>query len=505
MMLAAADLQRRGQLAEALRVFEMLAGQGPADPRVLNGLGGCAFRLGQVQKAIDAYRLAIQLDPEVPILHDNLGHGLEQVNDFAQAQMSFERAIALAPLAPQPLLSLGTLFLRQNKADEAEACFSKAITLEPKSIAPINMMTVLLQQAGRFEEARTYMRMAMEVDPNQPTIVFKYVFGTQITAEDEWVVNRLKQIAVSLEPNSEMAQNIQFALGKAFEDLCRYDEAAVSYLEANRIGARLLSMRGFMFDSGAHIRDVDRIIASYPQSRISGTNVSEAKRELPVLIVGMMRSGTSLVEQVLASLPDIGGAGEVPFWLERGNELLSASKEESVKLGQEYVSVLRAVCPESVLVCDKLPQNYMILGPIHLAVPNARIIHCRRTPIENCLSIFTTPFSNPPPFAYNAESIALAYRQYLRVMEHWRQTLSPDQFIEVNYEDLVLNQEATTKRLIQFLGLDWSDSCLRPDKNPRLVRTPSFWQVRQPIYDRSIERSKRFQSGLHEEYRFWDF
>jgi hypothetical protein len=143
-----------------------------------------------------------------------------------------------------------------------------------------------------------------------------------------------------------------------------------------------------------------------------------------------------------------------------------------------------------------MPTNFLLLGLIYLTLPNARIIHCRRSPVDTCLSIYMTPFSNLPDFAYDRDTIAFYWEQYARLMAHWRHVLPPNRFLEVDYEDLVAQREGVTRKIIAFCGLDWDERCLRPETNERIVRTPSAWQVRQPVYTNSIGRWRRYREWL---------
>jgi hypothetical protein len=216
----------------------------------------------------------------------------------------------------------------------------------------------------------------------------------------------------------------------------------------------------------------------------------------------MIRSGTSLLEQILSSHPAITGAGELPFWHQHAAEAYDASghpaPERLANLARAYRDELARLGPGALRVTDKLPHNYAMLGLIHIAFPEARMIHVRRDPADNCLSVYTTAYQRPPVFAHHRDNIVFAYRQYQRLVAHWRAAMPPDRWIEVDYEDLIRDREGWTRRLIDFAGLEWDDACLRHETNRRAVRTPSLWQVRQPLYTTSIARWKRFAPDIPE-------
>jgi hypothetical protein len=207
------------------------------------------------------------------------------------------------------------------------------------------------------------------------------------------------------------------------------------------------------------------------------------------------------MEQILSSHPAVGAGGELRFWSERGQNAVDALNgtldgHALERLARDYGELLRALAPDAVRVTDKMPSNFMLLGLIRLALPGARIIHCKRHPVDTCLSIYVTPYERSPDFAHNLETIVTYYREYERLMAHWWRVLSADRFLEVSYEDLVTNRERVTRDIIAFCGLDWNEACLRPEENARTVATPSLWQARQPVYRSSVARWRRYEPWL---------
>ena len=223
--------------------------------------------------------------------------------------------------------------------------------------------------------------------------------------------------------------------------------------------------------------------------------------ELPALILGMPRSGTTLVEQIVSSHPEVRAGDELPFWNRAAEEFSRLGESESRKgffsrVASDYEAALRAIAPAASRVTDKMPGNFLWIGLFHLAFPKARIIHCRRHPVDTCLSNYFTNFASPMPFTNDKEHLAFYYKCYRRLMAHWRAALPPGTMLDVDYEELVADRERMTRRMIGFLGLEWSDACLRPEDNPRIVRTASMWQARQPVYRSSTERWRRYEPWL---------
>jgi len=220
-----------------------------------------------------------------------------------------------------------------------------------------------------------------------------------------------------------------------------------------------------------------------------------------VLILGMPRSGTTLVEQIVSMHPAVGAGGELHYWNERGaawQRFGAAGNEKPflAKAAADYLSVLRAIAPTATRVTDKMPFNFLWAGLIHVALPRAIIIHCRRAAVDTALSIHQTHFHPSVAFPTGGAELVAYFRSYQRLIGHWRRVLPADRFIEVDYEDLTGSPEPVTRRIIAACGLDWHDACLRPESNPRAVNTPSKWQTRQPIYRTSVARWRRYEPWL---------
>ena len=224
---------------------------------------------------------------------------------------------------------------------------------------------------------------------------------------------------------------------------------------------------------------------------------------MPLLIVGLPRSGTTLVEQIISSHPRVAAGGERSFWVKRASawgvaDATYLSPEMAHDLAGEYLAQLHRIGPTATRITDKQPFNLLNLGIIHLLLPKARIIQCRRHPVDNCLSLYFTNFRQVIGFATDKADLADGYQIYARLMDHWRTVLPSDRLLEVHYEDLIADREAVTRRLVAFSGLDWSDTCLRPERNNRAVVTASLWQARQPVYATSVERWRHYEPWLGE-------
>jgi hypothetical protein len=296
-------------------------------------------------------------------------------------------------------------------------------------------------------------------------------------------------------------------LGKILDDCGRYDEAFRQFQQANSYGRPEFNHAAF---EQYVTRLLNRFSADFFAAR-EAAKADDSDLDLPIWIVGMPRSGTSLVEQILATHPQVYGGGELTDWNRFVTELrtrlelatpypecVSQVSDEILRdIRANYVHHLRSLGPQASRVTDKMPTNFMHLGLIALAFPRARVIHCRRDPRDTCLSCYVQAFPTRPPFCYDLADLAFYYGQYVRVMEHWRQALPKTvAILDVQYEDLVEHQEQISRKMIEFCGLDWDPRCLEFHKNPRTVQTSSSWQVRQPIYRRSAGRWKNYTKWL---------
>ena len=295
-----------------------------------------------------------------------------------------------------------------------------------------------------------------------------------------------------------MAQRLRLhlAIGKAADDLGDYALAMKHFDAADvvRRGSR-------SFDSAAFALETERLMAACTPELIARAPELGNAEATPVLIIGMPRSGTTLVEQIVSSHPEVGAGGELNFWNERGavwhrSGVTGSERRFLAEAATDYLRVLRAIAPRAKRVTDKMPFNFLWAGLIHLAFPRAVIIHCRRTAIDTALSIHQTHFHPSLAFPTGGAELVEYFRSYQRLTDHWRRVLPAERFIEVDYEELTRGPEPEIRRIIAACGLPWHDACLHPERNPRTVKTPSKWQTRQPIHRNSVARWRRYEPWL---------
>ncbi len=387
---------------------------------------------------------------------------------------------------------------------EAEKHVRHSLALNPRFAPAYDLLASLLEQAGRFEESALVAREGLQVEPASGSLYFHLARSSRIDKEDQSLVSEIEEVLRTGQATDQDRRYLHYALGKAYDDRADYKEAMTNWDLANALSLQL-QFSGQSFDRNQYQSFFDRAAATYSSDFFRQNTRIGSDLTMPILIVGMPRSGTTLVEQILSNHADVAAGGEVPFWISKvGNHSAAIKANRSVaqefakNIQAEYLSVLTHLASGSSHVTDKMPDNYMVLGWIHALFPKARVIHVRRHPADNCLSIYATPYSRPPRYAYRKESIAFAYESYLSLMDHWRRVLPPNSILDVNYEDLVSDTERTTRRMIEFCNLPWDEACLVPERNERIVQTPSAWQVRQPVNDRSINKWKNYEPWLGE-------
>jgi len=525
-------LRHTGRVNEAINLCLRSLAIDASRADVHENLGRCYLATQQLALAEAALRRATELAPTRGIHFHHLGSSQFLQGKNSEAIASFREALRLDRTLAQTYLRLAQLLIAQGERQEAIDLCSEALEREPGLADAHVLWAEALQELGRLEEAESHLRQATTIDPKisvqqgarlqvlgrfeEATACFEralsirpqeaaayggLVRSRKLTVGDRPLIDRM--LALIPDPRLTPADRIalHYALGKAFDDLGEFGAAMRHFNEANGIAASHLNLR---FDEKILAGNNDLRIKTYGRETFAAHEGLGSRSTTPIFIVGMIRSGTTLVEQALSSHPQIGAAGELRFWSEREPELSKRLREGRLpanvveETAGAYLALLDAIAPGKTHVTDKMPLNFAWLGLIHLIFPEAPIVHCRRNPIDNCLSIYTTLFDSSPPFAHVPANIVAYYRQYERLMEHWQRTFSKGTILDVRYEEMVSDREATLRRILEHCRVPWDDACLSHEKNTRAVRTPSMWQVRQPIYATSVERWRRYEPWLGE-------
>jgi Flp pilus assembly protein TadD len=456
--------------------------------------------LGLLDLAVDSFEKSIQLGGDNPAPYFELGRVHRLRGDTLAATSTFLEAARHGRTIEETVL-LANNFLTMGDAEAAIVAFRHATTLDPKSIAAWEGLGAILQSAGRFEESRAAYHELLNLDPQSAVAHYRLIAIKTIETGDEDLLSSAQAVLASPNISTSHRETLCYALGKGFDDLKDFEKAIGFYDQANRLAFRS-KRRSTVYDRTGYERSFAKIAQRFTPQTFQKWKPFASESDVPIFIVGMPRSGTSLVEQILSSHPEVSPGSELGFWLsdpvKRFLVDVPLTEQACSRLATAYLDTLRGLSRGRPRVTDKQPNNFVALGLIHSLFPNAKIIHCRRNPIDNCFSIYTTPYREPPEYAFSRSDIVSAFVLYRDLMDHWRQYLPSSCFLEVDYETLVNDWEKVIPDLLQFCDLKFDASCFAHATNSRIVQTPSFWQVRQPIYFSSVGRSTPYRRWLPE-------
>jgi len=530
-------LLRQGKAAEAIEQFERALAIQPAFPEAYRELGNAQCMNNEPLSAVSSYNKSAELDPGSVTTFFNLGNTYLDLNRLDDAAECFQQALALQPDFVDAHSKLATVLIHQYKFDRAIAHLEEATARLPDATALLPLLAYAHHQQGNADTALEYYNKTLVIDPGSVNarsglagmLAFqgKYaeagelldqllesnpessVVKTTYTmfAHHFGAIEKAMEIAELELRNEDTAARTKtiyhFALAQMHEKQNDLDKAFEHYTKGNQL-------RGAQFNYASNEKIFSAIINYFTEDTLARLQRSHNTSSHLVFIVGMPRSGTSLAEQILASHPDVYGGGE----LHDINRMVG-SLRQTLRLPTPYPHCLDNVSSEALTgladqyfesmnqrsggkagyFTDKMPANFMHLGFISLLFPNAKIVHCTRDPRDTCLSCFFKLFSGELPYAYSLADLGKFYRLYQKLMAHWKQVLAAPIY-ELNYEDLVMNQETETRKLVEFCGMDWDDACLDFHKTERTIATASHDQVRQPMYARSVGRWRAYEKHL---------
>ncbi len=486
----------QGEYSEAIALYQELLALNPRHPEALNNLGATLFTLGRYSEAEDYFRRTIRLHPDFADANSNLGTLLRCSGRVAEAETWLRRAIKINPKHVDARTNLGLAFVFFGRLSEAKAQFKKALKFKPKSGHTLFALGHLAAIEGRFDEAEVILKRALDANPKMPLALAAIASLRKMRSSDTAWLQSAEQIAGSGISVLEEA-DLRFAIGKYYDDVEDFEGAFQSYQRANE----LHKMAATSYDRDARAQLVDDLMRVYTRDSMSHVTLTSNSMQ-PVFVVGMPRSGTSLMEQIIASHPEAKGAGELAFWSRaaHGQEavLRRTLLDESTRkrLAEDCLRELEARSGEALRIVDKTPLNFAYLGVIHSVFPNARIIYMQRDPIDTCLSCYFQKFDVELNFTMDLSDLAHYFRQHQRLMAHWRAVLPPESILDVPYAELVTDQEGWTRKVLAFLGLEWDPRCLDFHSTERPVATASVWQVRQKIYKGSVARWRHYEKFI---------
>ncbi len=440
--------------------------------------------------------------PDDPEAAATLAQIARERNLLDEALIYARRAHALAPGFVDWTLLVSRVLVELGLTDEAIEELTRARQSEPNNPAVLIHLGNVLKVAGDFRDARDVLRRASELSPHDPSVFYELADITKFSAGDP-LISTMEKLASDLNSSpARIPTLLHFALGKMNDDLGR-TERAFAHFKAGNDQQRLQNQ----YDEKPNLAAFERIQQVFSAETVNRLRGGGATSDLPIFLVGMPRSGSTLLEQVLVSHPSVVGAGEVPYLPQVLSEVLGLgskfddyldelTKDKLGDIARRYIARLQALARPGSRVTDKLLANSLLVGVIHLALPNAKIIHCVRDPVDTCLSCFMKSFGNRMPFTNDLSTLGRYYRAQAALMAHWRDVLPPDAFLDVRYEDVVGDVESQARRLIAYCGLDWDNRCIAFYETRRPVNTASMAQVREPIYSASVGRWRRYEKQL---------
>ena len=474
----------------------------PNYAEALCNMGGCHLELEENEIALGYYRRALALRPIYVEAQMGLAKTFQALENLPDAETNAQIALRIDPDNAKPHTLLASIYVEKTQPEQAEQEYNRALELNPECDDALLGLGHLCMENGEMERAEKLFLRALEFKPDNLGARIHLAQVKKVKPDDDNFSALLKDENKLTEFSENKKMSLHFALGKCYDDIKDYEHAFPHFLAGCKI-----KRAKFTYDPDQIARQFAAIKKIFDQRFIDNLRGSGAQSNLPIFVLGMPRSGTTLTEQIIASHPEVYGAGELndllriangksPALSSYPNTLRVLDRATLTAWGSEYVAALKQHAPTAQKITDKMPANFYAVGLIHLMLPNAKIIHVNRNPVDTCLSCFTRLFNRKQEHTYDLDELGRYYVGYAQLMEHWRKVLPAGAFLDIRYEDMIADQEGQARKLIEYCGLEWNDTCLDFHKTKRSVRTASLTQVRQPIYNSSVERWRHYEKFL---------
>jgi tetratricopeptide (TPR) repeat protein len=501
----AAQEYRLGRLDVVVEIYRLMLDKMPRVAELHNNLGAVLQLQQRYEEALASYDHAVALKPDYANAHYNRGFTLNRLGRTGAALAAYDQAVAFQPGHVEAWNNRGVVLQALRRPAEAVASYDRAIALKPDHVEAHNNRGIALMSLGDAAEAEKMFLRAAELKPDFADALFNLAGVRRCRDAHQAEVKKLRDLAGLSGISPEEREQLLFALGKLLDDCGSYDDAFAAYRQANEIRNTRVA-----YDAGAVTRLTDEIIEVFSAEFLAAPAANASASRTPVFIVGMPRSGTTLLAQILSSHPAVAAAGELSFISDftarlpvlngNGGSYPQAARHISDNLVAQFVAeyekrLRRDSGMDVPHVIDKNPLNFRHLGLIARLFPQARIFHCTRHPLDTALSNYFQRFPLNLDYAFDLCHIGHFQREYARLMAHWR-TIPSLQMMEIRYDDLVLDTEATSRRALEFLGLAWDERCRSPHLNPGSVENASHWQVRQPVYRHALDRWRHYEKHL---------
>jgi len=487
---------------EAAKLFRQAICEKSDFPEALSALGCALTLLKRYDEAIPYLEHALGIRPDLAEAHGNLGAALQGLGRQKEAIIHLEKAIAFQPRLAEPYNNLGKAFRIFGRYTEATDYFRKAVAIRPDLPEAHANLGVTLQILGRLEEGTNSIETAIALSPRTASFYRMYSESKRLVHGDPHFA-AMEALAQGMTTLSQEEQvHLHFALGKGYADIERYDLSFDHFLAGNK-----LKRKQIHYSEATALRSLDPTMTGITEEMIANFPGVGDPSPIPIFIIGMPRSGSTLIEQILACHPKVLAAGERGDFAQilqiiegrDGNILEAGVGDLGAKLrelGAAYVNSIRGGETKAERITDKQLLNFRFAGLIHLALPNARIVHVRRNPVDTCVSCFSTLFASGHEYSYDLGELGRAYSCYSALMDYWHRILPGSALLEINYEDVIADLEGQARRVLAHCDLDWDASCLAFHQARRPVHTASVLQVRMPIYRSSIGRWEVYKDRL---------
>ena len=485
-----------GKSSEALKFNEAAVSLSPNDPEAHNNLGVTLNNLGKLEEAEKSYKQAIKFKPDYAEAHNNLGCTLQDLGRIEESETSFRKVILLKPDYAEAYNNLGGALQDLGRIEESETSFRKVILLKPDFAEAHYNLGCTLQDLGRIEESETSFRKAILLKPDFAEAHRIITMTKKFYSMDEQYL-KMKELYINKDTSKEKLCHINFALAKACDDLGDFEQAFTHYREGNQIRKNHLN-----YDISQDIDLFNQLKKNYPEIKKNIQEPEIFKNKLtPIFIIGMPRSGTTLVEQIISSHSEVTGAGELPFASDFGKEIAQGLSKSNIdrlhEFRKKYVTQLQNFSNYKSIVTDKMPLNFLYIGLLTAIFPNAKIVHVNRNPAAVCWANYKQYFASEKiKYCYELDDIIKYYKLYKDLMTFWAKQLS-NKIYDIDYELITVNQENEIRKLINYLGLDWDEKCLSPQDNLRSIKSASAIQVRKKIYQDSSYQWKKYKPFLN--------
>lgn len=496
---ALADLylqQRRFE--ECLASLRQLVKADPTNSDYSAKLSNLLNSLGQTDEAINEFCRILHEKPDDATVHFNLAILYRKQHRFEDALSSYETALRLGiDHAEEVYSNMGNIYSEMLDAEKARKMYERALEVEPEYVPALFNLAGHFEESGEKQQAIELYEKILSIDPRHWKSVARLAYPRKITEENQDIVDRILACIRDSSEDSGSQEVLYFSLGKAYDDLEQYDKAAEAFVSANELSRHRVNPYSPEETERAFEQLIELCNSNWIEGRMTDADLS------PIFICGMYRSGSTLLERMLAGHPAIAAGGELdtlPWLISRHlgpfpQGLKDATREQLRNVADAYGEATGVLAPEARFITDKRPDNFLRLGVIRAAFPAARMIHTRRNIRDNCLSIYFQQFSRAANYANDLQNIAHYYRQQERLMAHWRENF-PDSVCSVDYEELVESPDRVLRRVLEFLGLEWNDEVLNFQQNRGLVKTYSIWQVREGLHSRSRDRWRNYRGLL---------